>query len=166
MRAIVLAGLALLAVPGGAALAQSVQVLGDYRAWSSYSANDGSGPICFAASKPTETSTIPDGYGEAFLYVTHRPAEGVRYEINVIAGYEFAVDSIAIMRIGSNSFDMYTTGDAAWLADPTVSSDVAGLIRAGSRLEIEGSAADGTRVVQTFSLSGATAAQRAIDSAC
>lgn len=148
------------------AMAQSVQVLGDYRDWSSYTANDGGGVICFATTSPQSTQPIPDDYGDAHIYVTHRLNEGVRAEFNVIAGYEFATDSIAQARVGGRSFELYTQGDAAWLADPSISQDFAGYIRAGSALEIEGTTVDGIKVVQSYSLSGATAAQRAVDGAC
>lgn len=148
------------------ATAQSVQVLGDFRAWSSYSASDGGGLICFAVSKPELTEPVPDDYDEAHFYVVHRLSDSVRFELNLIAGYEFAQDSLALLRIGSRAFDMYTQGDAAWLADTSLSADVAGYIRAGSAMEIEGTSNLGVKIVQKFSLSGATAAQRAIDSAC
>lgn len=159
-----LTGLAILvAAP---AFAQTVQVLGDFRDWSAYSANDGSGPVCFAASKPKSTDPEPDGYGQAYIYVTNRTAQGARHEFNLIAGYKFAPDSTAIATIGSNTFELYTQADGAWLKDIGQAENFAGSIRAGSSLVIEGSTDAGIRVVQTFSLSGATAAQRAIDNAC
>lgn len=147
-------------------LAQSVQVLGDYRDWSAFTANDGTGPICFAMSKPKTVEPTPDGYTQAHVYVTHRVSEGLRGEFNLIAGYEFAPDSVALAKVGSNVFDLFTNGDAAWLADPTESENFTRRLRAGSSLIIEGTSALGVKIVQTYSLSGATAASRAIDGAC
>ncbi len=150
----------------GAALGQSVQVLGDYRDWSAFTANDGSGPICFAMSKPKEISPTPDGYTQAYIYLTHRVSEGTRAEFNMIAGFEFAPDSIAVAKVGSNVFNLFTSADAAWLEDPSIAASFARSLRAGSTLIIEGTSALGVKVVQTYSLSGATAASRAIDRAC
>ena len=144
-------------------LAQSVRSLGDFRDWSAYSASDGTGPVCFAMSKPTSVTPTPDGYSQAFLYLTHRPTESLRNEINLVAGFAFAPDTPATMTISGQSYDLFTQGDAAWLLDPSRSDDLAGSIRAGSTLTVEGTTERGIRVVETFSLSGATAASRAIE---
>ncbi|RYG11977.1 MAG: hypothetical protein EON92_09365, partial [Burkholderiales bacterium] len=69
--------LSLLAVSVLPATAQSVRSLGEFRDWSAYSATEGTGPVCFALSKPTDVSPTPDGYTEAYLYLTHRPSEAV-----------------------------------------------------------------------------------------
>lgn len=148
------------------ALGQSVSVLGDYRDWSAYTANDGTGVICFAVSAPKSTVPEPDDYGDAHIYVTNRVADGVRVEFNLIAGYKFAPDSTATANVSGNIYELYTQDDAAWLKDVSQATAFAGHLRAGSQVIIEGSDALGVKVVQTFSLSGATAAQRAIDSAC
>jgi len=155
---------ALLALCAQPAWAQSVRSLGDYRDWSAYSASDGAGPVCFALSRPKDVSPTPDGFTEAYLYLTHRPSESVRNEINLVAGFTFAPDTPATLTISGTSYDLFTEGDAAWLLNPDQNDDLAGTIRAGSTLTIEGTSSMGIRVVETYSLSGATAASRAIES--
>jgi hypothetical protein len=144
-------------------LGQSVRALGEFRDWSAYSASEGAGPVCFAMTKPTDIAPLPDGYAQAYLYLTHRPAEGMRNEVNLVAGFSFAPDTTATLSISGQSFDLFTEGDAAWLLDPTRSDALASAIRAGSSLTIEGTTDRGIRVIETFSLSGATAASRAIE---
>ena len=144
--------------------AQSVQALGDFRDWAAYSASDGSGQVCFALSKPTDVSPPVDGYTQAYLYLTQRPAQGISNEINLVAGFNFAPDQPATLTVGSTSFDLFTQKDAAWLLDSTQADNLAGAMRAGSTLTIEGTTERGILVTQTFSLSGATAASRAISS--
>ena len=146
------------------ASAQSVRSLGDYRDWSAYSAVEGAGSVCFAMSKPKDVSPMPDGFTAAYLYITHRPAESVRNEVNLVAGFTFAPDTPATLTISGVSYDLFTEGDAAWLLDPARNGDLAGSMRAGSILTVEGTTDKGIRVVETFSLSGATAASRAIES--
>lgn len=148
------------------AQAQSVRVLGDHNAWSGYATTESAGRICFILSKPTATQPEPEGFTEGYFYLTHRPAAGVRGEINLVAGYDFAPDSQAVMRIGGQEFAMFTQADAAWLADPAQSEAAGAAIRAGSTMTIEGTSLRGIKVTQTFSLSGATAATRAIDAEC
>ena len=144
--------------------AQSVQALGDFRDWAAYSASDGSGQVCFALSKPTDVSPPVDGYTQAYLYLTQRPAQGISNEINLVAGFNFAPDQPATLTVGGTSFDLFTQKDAAWLLDASQSDNLAGAMRAGSTLTIEGTTERGILVTQTYSLSGATAASRAIGS--
>jgi len=154
------------ALGASGAMGQSVQVLGEFRDWSAYTANDGGGPICFTMSKPKETEPEPEGYADAFIYLTHRPSQDLFNEFNLIAGYEFAIESIATARVGSNSYELFTSADAAWLSDPEQGEAFARDLRAGANLLVEGLSVGGDNIVQTFSLSGATASSRAINSAC
>lgn len=151
-----------LALAAGPAAAQSVQALGEFRDWAAYSAADSNGQVCFAMSKPTDVSPPVDGYTQAYLYLTNRPSEGVANEVNLVAGFEFAPDQPATLSVGGQKFDLFTQKDAAWLLDATQNDNLAGALRAGSTVVIEGTTDKGILVSQTFSLSGATAASRAI----
>jgi hypothetical protein len=148
------------------AQAQSARVLGDFRDWSSYAADEGSGTMCFAMTKPKSVQPTPSGYGEAYLYVTNRPGEDVANEFNVVAGYTFQTGSMATVSIGGQNFALFTQGDAAWLDDSGQSANLAAAIRAGSTMSVSGTDATGTTIVQNYSLSGATAAQQAINAEC
>ena len=151
--------IALCATP---AAAQSVQALGEFRDWNAYSAAEGTGQVCFAMSKPTDVSPPVDGYTQAYLYLTNRPTEGVSNEVNLVAGFNFAPDQPATLTVSGKSFALFTQRDAAWLLDSTQNDDLAGALRAGSTVTIEGTSEKGILVTETFSLSGATAASRAI----
>ncbi len=144
------------------AAAQSVQALGEFRDWTAYSAAEGTGQVCFAMSKPTEVTPPVDGYTQGYLYLTNRPGEGVSNEINIVAGFDFAPDQPATLSIGGKAFDLFTQKDAAWLLDASQNDNLAGALRAGSTVVIEGTTAMGILVTQTYSLSGATAASKAI----
>lgn len=148
------------------AAAQSARVLGDFRDWSSYAADDGSGTICFAMSRPKSTEPAPADLGDAYLYVSDRPGEDVAGEFNVVAGYTFQTGSVATVSISGQDFALFTQGDAAWLDDAGQSANLTAAIRAGSTLVVTGTAADGTSFTQTYSLSGATAAQQAVGAEC
>ena len=148
------------------AWAQSVRLVGDFRDWSAYATSEGAGALCFALAKPQDINPIPDGYTEAYLYLTNRPAESIRNEFNLVAGYGFAPDSVATVTVSGQAFELFTEGDAAWLLDPAQNDNLASAMRAGSSLVIEGTSDKGIRITQTFSLAGATAASRALESDC
>lgn len=148
------------------AFAQSVKLIGEFRAWSAYSATEQTGAVCFALTRPTEITPQPDGLTEAYLYLTHRPAMGVRNELNVVAGYTFAPDTPATVTVSGQTFELFTSRDAAWLLNPNQNDALASALRAGSEVVIEGTSDKGIKVSETFSLSGATAASRAIEGEC
>lgn len=149
-----------------AAQAQSVRLLGDFRDWSAYTTAEGANKLCFVLSKPKDVRPTPDGYSDAYLYLTHRPGESVRNEFNFVAGYGFAPETAAVVSIGGRSYNLFVEADAAWLDDPSQSDNIAGSMRAGSSMTVEGTTAQGVQVTQTFSLSGITAASRAMDREC
>jgi hypothetical protein len=148
------------------ASAQQVKLLGEHRAWSSYSASDGGGAVCFAMTKPDSVTPTPDGYTQAYLYITNRPGENIVREFNLVAGFTFQPDSLATVSVGGQSFNLFTQNDAAWLDNSTQADALASAIRAGSSLTVTGTTAAGIKVTQNYSLSGATAAQQAIGTTC
>ncbi|VAW19131.1 hypothetical protein MNBD_ALPHA12-738 [hydrothermal vent metagenome] len=158
-------GLAL-ALTIGPGFAQQVQVLGDFRNWSAFTANDGAGIICFSMSKPKDVAPTPDGYTQAYVFLTTRSAQNIRNEFNLIAGYEFDDTASAVARVGSRTYDLYTKEDAAWLKDVAQTEAFARSLRAGATMTIEGTTKEGVKIVQTYSLSGVSAASRAVNSAC
>ncbi len=149
-----------------ASMAQSVQLLGDYKDWSAYSSAQSSQKLCFVISKAKNVNPKPEGFTQSYLYLSHRPDENIKNEFNFIAGHEFAPESEAKLIIGGQTYDLFTKGDAAWLSDIAQTNNVAGQMRAGSILTIEGITKDNTKITHTFSLSGVTAASRAIDREC
>ena len=147
------------------AMAQSVRVLSEHNAWTAYATTESAGQICFVLSRPTATEPEA-GTSEGYFYITHRPAQGVLSEINIVTGYGLDSEATASLIVGSQSFELYTQDDAAWLADTGETTSAIQAIRGGSTMVVEGTRADGSTVRQTFSLSGATAATNAIDGAC
>ncbi len=109
-------------------------------------------------------SPMPDGFTAAYLYIT----TGLPSRCATRSTSSPASPSRPIRRQRSPFPGSATTSSPratpAWLLDPARNSDLAGSIRAGSILTIEGTSDKGIRVVETFSLSGATAASRAIES--
>ncbi len=148
------------------AQAQAVKLLGQYRDWSAYSATEATGPVCFALTRSTSVDPSPDGFTEAYLYLTHRPAESVRNELNIVAGFTFAQDQPATATVDGQTFELFTEKDAAWLLNPSQNDNLAGAMRAGSSVVVEGTSEAGIRITETFSLSGATAASKAVEGGC
>jgi hypothetical protein len=166
MTKIALAALAASLLLTAAASAQQVRLLGEHRAWGSYAATDAGGAVCFAMTRPERVEPTPDGYTQAYIYITNRPGENIGNEFNLVAGFSFQPDSLATINVGGQSFNLFTQGDAAWLDDAAQSDSLASAIRAGSSMVVEGTSAAGIKITQNYSLSGATAAQQSINAEC
>ena len=100
--------------------------------------------VTFAAGEITAIMG-PSGAGKSTL-------------LNLVAGFEFAPDQPASLAVGGKSFDLFTQKDAAWLLDPSQNDSLAGALRSGSSVVVQGTSARGILISETFSLSGATAA--------
>ena len=146
----------------GIAFAQSVKQLGAYRDWTVYSANSGTGQICFAVAKPSQVNPSPDGYSQAYLYLTSRPTDKIANELNLVAGFNLAADQPATLAVAGQTFPLFVQGDAAWLEDPTQNDNLAGQMRAGTTAVIDVTSDKGIKIEETFSLGGATAASKAL----
>ncbi len=146
--------------------AQAIQLLGDFKDWSAYATSQGANKLCFAMSKPKDINPKLDGYDQAYIYISHRPNENIKNEINFIPGFKLASNSNPSMKIDTSSHKLFTKENSTWLDDASKSDELVGQIRAGATLLISALNSDGIKIVQTFSLSGATAASRAIARAC
>ncbi|HUV33163.1 MAG TPA: invasion associated locus B family protein [Devosiaceae bacterium] len=163
LPALTLAAALVGAVP---ARAQSVQLLGDFRDWSAYTTANTADKLCFVISKPTAVEPAVEGADQPYFYVSHRPNEAVRYEMNLVSGVTLAPDAPATAQIGGQAFTMFSEADAAWLENIAQSADMAAAMRAGQSMTVEATTERGIRIRQTYSLSGATASMRAIDAEC
>ena len=150
----------------GPALAQSVKQIGTFHEWSAYSASEGTDAICFAMAKPDDVTPSPDDYPQGYLYLSRRPSQNISDEINLVAGFTFQPDSTVTLNVAGQNYQLFTQNDAAWLQDPTQNDNLAGMMRAGTSVVIEGTSAKGIKVKETFSLSGATAASKAVSTGC
>lgn len=160
------AGLLALAGVSTTAIAQEPQPAGTFNDWSAYSYNTSKGKVCYIVSQPK--SSRPDGVNRdpIHLLITHRPGDRVRNEVNTIIGYPFKKGSTATVNIDGRNYTLFTSGDGAWADSPNADSQLVGAMKAGARMTISGTSWRGTKTVDTYSLSGVTAAMNKIDQLC
>lgn len=164
----VFAVLALVVLPVSAAMAagDEVKALGTFKAWGAYAYTEGSGKVCFVASKPTKSLPAGASRGDIYAQITHRPADGKTGVFSVIMGYTFKPNSEATLTIGSEKFQLMTQGDSAWGRDDATDKKIAQAIAKGNTMTVEGLSSRGTKTTDTFSLSGSSAALNAINKEC
>jgi hypothetical protein len=141
--------------------------------WSVFVA--GSPQECYVAAQPNASSAERDGQavevnrGDIRLFVRFNPSENVSNEVSFTGGYPFRPDAPVRVVVGDESYDLAPgQGDASGWAWPSPEDDarLVDTMRRGSTARVTGVSARGTTTVDTFSLSGFTAAVNDAESRC
>ena len=153
----------------GTALAQeSTNVVTTEGDWTVFAGNDPK--ECWAVSPPRSTVNTKDGQqvevqrGDIRLYVAYRP--GAAGEVSFTGGYPFRPGSTVAVDIGGQKFDLFTEGENAWTGSSSEDAKLIAALRAGADAKVTGVSSRGTQTVDTFSLSGITAATNAAKAQC
>lgn len=150
-----------------AAQAQQATELGTFNAWSAYQASDQSGEICFIISEPQQSEPAGANRDPIKFLIVHRKGLGSKNEAQTHIGYPFnTTDAKASATIDGKAYTMAAQGSTAWLASTADEPGFVAALKAGSQMVVRGTSQRGTNTVDTYSLSGATAAMNAIDAAC
>mgnify|MGYP007082239052 CR=1 FL=1 len=161
--------IAVMAACAAPAVAQeSTNVVATHGDWTVFSASNPK--ECWAVSPPKKTVNTRDGQvvdvrrGDIRLYVAYRP--GAQGEVSFTGGYPFAPDSTVDVTVGGASFSLFTEGENAWAGSPSDDARLIAALRGGMEAAVTGRSSRGTRTVDTFSLSGITAATDKAKEAC
>jgi len=143
-------------------------LLGQYEAWSAYTATPNGRKVCFAIARPASSQTDPPNRPreQAFAFVASRPAEKVREEVSILIGYSFKPSSEASLAVGPLKFAMYTQNDSAWVRHAGDEPRLVDVMRKGADMVIKGTSGRGTQTSDTFSLKGISQALDRIAQEC
>ena len=145
------------------ACAGSVQ-LGEFEDWRAMKTTVSGRPLCYAVTQPTRRD--PEGLrrGEAYLFVTHRPAESVHAEVSVSFGFPLSSASLAVG--GGDETTMLDSGSLAWLQNADADAATVRLFKKEYTATIAAKSLRGNETTDTYSLRGFSKALEAIDEAC
>ena len=169
LNAVAAIALVCLAAAGPAMAQKRVDAKKD---WSVFVAGEGNAKVCWIVSQPTATRAIRGGKdvkvrrGDIFLMVAVRPADKVTNEVSFLSGYPFKGDSNVAVTVGSENFTLFTDNENAWTRSPTEDNSLAAAFRRGSTATVKGVSRRGTTTIDTFSLSGFTAALKSASGRC
>lgn len=167
-----LAGILTGVVGPGAAGAQTQQRVDAKKDWSIFQAEAEGRRVCWIVSQPTRTAAFRNGKsvqvnrGDVFLMISIRPADGVANEVSFLSGYPFKKGSEVKASVGAKKFTLFTEGESAWAPSAKDDAALVDAFRRGARAKVEGVSKRGTKTVDTFSLSGFTAALEAAVGLC
>lgn len=149
-----------------AAFAAAPQMLGEYGDWIAYYYRDSAGPVCYMASTPKKDEGKYTKRGDIYVVVTHRPNEKSYDVVNINAGYAYKANVEAEMKIGAQTFSLFTSGETAWARNGKTDKAIVAAMKRGSRMIVNGTSSKGTKTKDTYSLNGFTSAYKAISNKC
>lgn len=164
VTSILAAGVAL--ASASASNAQTPALVEAFKDWAAYSVDGTNGKVCYVASQPKDQQPTGVNRDPVFFMISHWQGRGVRNEASVIIGYPFAENSKVSANVDGANFTMFTKGDGAWMENVAEENRLVAAMKAGSKMTVSGRSRRGTNTVDTYSLSGITAALNKIATVC
>jgi len=127
---------------------------------------------CWGVSPPKETVNTRDGRvvavnrGDIRLFVTFRPGDGTAGEVSFTGGYPFAEGSTVSVRIGDETYELFTENQWAWPASKEEDARLLAAMKRGAEAVVTARSSRGTTTKDTFSLMGFTAAMEEAERRC
>ena len=146
--------------------AEEVKKMGTHKDWETYIIKNNGNKICFAQSKPV-LQAPKNNKREARLFVTFRPAENIKDEVSITAGYDFNKKNSITATSGKFKyiFDEAKQG-FAWIMDVKQEKKMIKTMKRGSRIMITGYNQKGSQTIDHYSLLGFTKAYKATRANC
>jgi hypothetical protein len=141
-------------------------LIGQFGDWDAFQDGAGGDKVCYMASLPKSEKGDYSSRGQTYLTIVHRPGAKMAGVVRVTAGYAYKQGSDVTVKIDDKTFLFYThpdTPDAAWTRGDAA---VRKAMIAGRSMVVKGTSGRGTVTTDTYSLSGVTAAYKAISKAC
>lgn len=145
--------------------AQDAELIGRFDDWDAYTRGTAGNRFCYMVSKPKEAS-LRSRRGEIFFLVWHRPDQKEFDVVQVDIGYPFREGSEAEIRVGGESWNLFTRDESAWTYKADDDKALVAALRAGSQMTVKGVSSRGNATTDTYSLKGTSAAHAAIGKAC
>ena len=146
--------------------AEEVKKMGTHKDWETYIIKNNGNKICFAQSKPV-LQAPKKNKRDARLFVTFRPAENIKDEVSITAGYDFNKKNSITATSGKFKyiFDEAKQG-FAWIMDVKQEKKMIKTMKRGSRIMITGYNQKGSQTIDHYSLLGFTKAYKATRANC
>jgi len=150
------------------AQAQAPVNVGKFRSWMAVMLQQAGDKFCYVHGVPVRKRGADKERGATYVQVVQLPLPAKRHtdELMLTAGYPYQRHSTVTLNIDGRIFRLMTQEDTAWTEDVKVDPDLVRAMKTGKRMVVRGTTDSGTATVDTYSLSGFTAAYRAAAAAC
>lgn len=165
-RLAALASLIAVSLLAATAHAQAPEARGSYNDWRVFTQGADAGLICFAITSPRESAPSSVNHGDVFFMIsTWRSGDAVE-QPRFIAGYALRPENPPRVRVGSDRFAMFASGNDGFIEELRDESRLVGAMRRGASMRVEASSQRGTATTYEFSLSGVSAALDRVRALC
>lgn len=137
-----------------------------FRDWSLYVHDDPAGKVCFATSLPLKQEGNFSRRDQPRVFVTQFGGERPRQEVSVDPGYTYRKGSTVEVTVDGARFELFTERDRAWTRNSEADEQLIAAMRRGAQMTVRGTSVRDTWSLDTYSLSGFSAALRAMMEAC
>ncbi len=140
------------------------ELLGSFGDWSAFSVQ---GKTCYALGSPKERqpkAKVKDT--QAYVFISTRPAEGVKNEVAVNLGYSTKDNGNAIADVDGDMFELVTKGNNAWVKNTAKEKEFVESLKGGSKLVVKASSSKGNSTTDTYSLKGLSEALARVQQEC
>jgi len=156
-------GLALAGVATWATPSMAQDVLATHGDWTVYSYVESGNKVCYVGSRPAKEEGTFKKRSDAFVLVTLR-ASGE--EVSITSGYPYKDKAVVDVDIGASSFTLFTREAWAWAQNEAGDRELIAAMVRGNNMVVNGQSQIGTTSKDTYSLSGFSAARKAMTEAC
>lgn len=141
-------------------------VMNEFGAWSLHQSRDAGHNICYVVSKPKSKKPSNANRAAIVFYISAWPKDGVRNQVSVKLGYPINKDKTITAQVGTDVFKMAARGERAYIYDATQELKLLEAMKKGATMVLKATSQRGTRTTDTYSLSGISAALKALASNC
>jgi hypothetical protein len=132
-----------------------------------YLAQDGRNKVCYALGQPKERQPNAKLRGTtALIFISTRPADGVRNEVAINLGYGTKNSSAATAEIDGEGWEMITKGTNAWVKGQSKEEEFVRALQGGAKLVVKASTLEGTATSDVYSLKGLSDALARVAQGC
>jgi Invasion associated locus B (IalB) protein len=154
------------AAPAPPKAGAGAQQLGQSGSWTAYSAQDGSGLVCYIMGTPQKSEPAGTARKAPMAMVTHRPSEKIANVVSFVEGYPIKPGSEVTIDIGGSKFDLFTKDDSAWSRTAELDRMIVASLGKAKQVVVRGAPQKGPPTTDTYALAGFAKALALIDKAC
>ena len=146
--------------------AEDLKSIGKFKDWESFVLSKDGNKICFAQSIPVVRAPKKLKREPSRLFISFRPAENIKNEVSLTNGYEFKIKAPVIAKSGKKSYDLFSKGRFAWVAEDKDEIKLIGTMKKASRLMIIGMTDKNDQTTDHYSMMGFTKAYNTAKKRC
>ena len=165
------ADLAGTAVTGSALAASPPKSIGVFGDWSAWEIADGKNKICYIATKPKSSDDKGLKRSTVQIQVSSRTADKVKNEVGIYVGYAIKPNTKVTATIDAEAFELMPSSqkgyrETAWIHEAKREQQFVEAMMKGNALKVSATPEKGNATTDAYSLSGVTAALKAIADRC